>query len=102
AASAIPSGIGMFPLITPESTKNGLLYKFIDVDEKTNKNFDLNNPDTYRILAGPDVATLDFSDLAGSLITVVAVGKDGKLASYSNACGAAAAWCLAAPGGDMD
>lgn len=102
AASAIPSGIGMLPLITPENTKDGQLYRFIDVDDKTNKNFDLNNPDTYKILTGSDVANLDFSDLAGSLITVVAVGKDGKIASYSNACGAAAAWCLAAPGGDMD
>jgi subtilase-type serine protease len=102
AASAIPSGIGMFPLITPENTKDGNLYKFIDISDQTNKDFDLNNPNTYKFVSGPDVSKLDFSDLAGSLITVVAVGKDGKIASYSNACGATAEWCLAAPGGDMN
>lgn len=32
------------------------------------------------------------------VVAVTAVGTDGKLASYANACGAAAAWCLAAPG----
>jgi subtilisin family serine protease len=32
-------------------------------------------------------------------LAVVAVDDTGKLASYSNRCGVAAAWCLAAPGG---
>jgi len=32
-------------------------------------------------------------------LAVVAVDDTGKLASYSNHCGVAAAWCLAAPGG---
>lgn len=31
-------------------------------------------------------------------IAVTAVGSSGVIASYANACGAAAAWCLAAPG----
>ncbi|RWM07497.1 MAG: autotransporter domain-containing protein [Mesorhizobium sp.] len=102
AASAIPSGIGTLPLITPENTKDGNLYKFIDTNDQTNKGFDFNNPNTYKIVSGSDVSKLDFSDLAGSLITVVAVGKDGKIASYSNRCGATAEWCLAAPGGDIN
>ncbi|PWR24708.1 S8 family peptidase [Zavarzinia aquatilis] len=32
------------------------------------------------------------------VVAVTAVGTDGTLASYANACGKAAAWCLAAPG----
>ena len=32
-------------------------------------------------------------------LAVVAIDDSGKLASYSNRCGVAAAWCLAAPGG---
>jgi subtilisin len=32
-------------------------------------------------------------------LAVVAVDDSGRLASYSNRCGVAAAWCLAAPGG---
>ncbi|TJX07502.1 MAG: hypothetical protein E5W21_38385, partial [Mesorhizobium sp.] len=86
----------------PENTKDGNLYKFIDTNDQTNKGFDFNNPNTYKIVSGSDVSKLDFSDLAGSLITVVAVGKDGKIASYSNRCGATAEWCLAAPGGDIN
>jgi subtilase-type serine protease len=102
AASAIPSGIGMLPLITPENTREGQLYRLIDTGETTNPRFDDQRPTTYKELTGSEVENLDFSDLAGSLITVVAVGKDGKIASYSNRCGAAAEWCLAAPGGDMN
>lgn len=32
------------------------------------------------------------------VVAVTAVNEKGRLASYANACGAAAAWCLAAPG----
>src|SRR5437764_857806 len=32
-------------------------------------------------------------------LAVVAIDDTGRLASYSNRCGVAAAWCLAAPGG---
>ncbi|TIR87113.1 MAG: hypothetical protein E5X04_00240, partial [Mesorhizobium sp.] len=55
AASAIPSGIGTLPLITPENTKDGNLYKFIDTNDQTNKGFDFNNPNTYKIVSGSDV-----------------------------------------------
>ncbi len=100
--SAIPSGPGMLPLITPENTKAGNLYKFINI---TANGYDSNNPKTYVDWdgeMGEYVASLDFSDLQGSLIAVVAVGNDGKIASFSNRCGAAAEWCLAAPGGDIN
>ena len=38
-------------------------------------------------------------DLA-HVITVVAVGSEGRIASYSNRCGLAKSFCIAAPGGD--
>jgi len=39
------------------------------------------------------------SGIEAGWLAVVAVDDTGKLASYSNRCGVAAAWCLAAPGG---
>ncbi len=58
----------------------------------------------YRILNGNDVATpdevedFDFTQFAKSMITVVAVDKDAHIAPYSNRCGVAANWCMAAVG----
>lgn len=48
-------------------------------------------------------ATLPAVDpkLAGSWIVAVAVDGTGKIASYSNRCGIAASYCLAAPGSDI-
>jgi subtilisin family serine protease len=40
--------------------------------------------------------------LAPGWLAVVAIDGSGRLASYSNRCGVAAAWCLAAPGGAPD
>jgi len=40
----------------------------------------------------------DFSYLKPGWIAAVATGSNGKIASYSDRCGSAAAWCLAAPG----
>lgn len=40
-------------------------------------------------------------DQTNLFITVVAADKDNKLASYSQYCGAAAGYCLTAPGGDI-
>lgn len=100
-ASARPGGNGMLPLITPENTRNSF-YRF--VKNAGENSFDINNKKTYQLLdpSDPSVANLDFSDLKGSLIAVVAVGKDGKIADYSNHCGEAAEWCMAAPGGNID
>lgn len=41
-----------------------------------------------------------FPDLQASWLAVAAVGPTGTIASYSELCGLAADWCLAAPGGD--
>ena len=35
-------------------------------------------------------------------LAVVAIDNSGRIAGYSNRCGVAAAWCLAAPGGSAD
>jgi subtilase-type serine protease len=40
--------------------------------------------------------------LAPGWLAVVAIDGTGRLAAYSNRCGVAAAWCLAAPGGASD
>ena len=41
-------------------------------------------------------------ELEDGWLAVTAVGNNGELASYANKCGVAAAWCIAAPGGDFD
>lgn len=42
-----------------------------------------------------------FPELTPYWVAVTAIGLDGNRAAYANACGVAAQWCLAAPGGDM-
>ncbi len=37
-------------------------------------------------------------ELRGHVVAVVAVGRDGAIATFSNRCGIAADWCIAAPG----
>ena len=44
---------------------------------------------------------LYFPELRGHTIAVVAVDKSGKIASFSNRCGSAADWCIAAPGQEV-
>ena len=46
----------------------------------------------------PDGLPARISELRGHVLAVVAVGRDGRIASFSNRCGIAAQWCLAAPG----
>ncbi|MCP4564806.1 MAG: S8 family serine peptidase [Bosea sp.] len=78
-----PIGAAFYPAIRP-SNANGGLYVFLDGDG--NK---------------IDTGKLDYSDLQPYTIAVVAVDRDRKIASFSNYCGIAAAWCLAAPGVDV-
>ena len=40
-------------------------------------------------------------DLRGHVVSVVATRRDRELASFSNRCGIAAPWCIAAPGVDV-
>ncbi|MER1966835.1 S8 family serine peptidase [Castellaniella sp. GW247-6E4] len=97
------SGYGMYHLITPDfflTPPVGVdpMFRFWDMAATP----DLYDPATYVIVDFTDdrVRSLDFSDLGGSMLSVVAVGPGGGIASYSNRCGQAAMWCLAAPGGD--
>lgn len=41
------------------------------------------------------------SELRGHVVSVVSVGESGAISSWSNRCGIAADWCLAAPGENM-
>ncbi|MGB0957763.1 MAG: S8 family serine peptidase, partial [Litorivicinus sp.] len=41
---------------------------------------------------------LRFSELESGWLAVTALSSSGSLASFANACGSAAAWCVAAPG----
>ncbi len=43
-----------------------------------------------------------FSEFESQWLTVVAVGPDNRITDYSNRCGVASGWCLAAPGGGDD
>lgn len=48
-------------------------------------------------------ANYDFSALEGMYIAVVATNEStGQIASFSNRCGVAAAWCIAAPGNPIN
>ncbi|OCW58756.1 S8 family serine peptidase [Hoeflea olei] len=91
-----PSGIGLFPFINPANAV------------RTNSAGQL-------IYSGSETA--DFSDMTdaaltaaeaadgiqrGRIIVVVATDSQKVLADYSNACGVAAEWCIAAPGGTDD
>lgn len=75
-----PTGAAFYPAIRPENAGKNL-YVFLDGDDNQ-----------------INASRLDYSDLQPYTIAVVAVDRDRKIASFSNYCGIAAAWCLAAPG----
>ena len=56
------------------------------------------NASTVQIFSGL-VAKID--ELQGHSIAVVAVNQNGAIADFSNRCGSAAEWCIAAPGEDV-
>ena len=73
-----PNGIALYPFIQPANAKAG-------VYNDDNKNYDFS-----ALLRQP-----------GLVIAVNSVGQAKTIASYSQACGAAASWCVSAPGGDQ-
>lgn len=93
-ASAFVAGAGMIPLITPDNTRAQVLYRFFADGNP-------NDPKTWEFLPIEDTEMLDGSSYAGALITVVALDKNNQIAEFSNRCGQAAAWCVAAPGVDL-
>jgi len=94
--AANPTGAGLYPLIRPENHGKGFYTIVVDAP-------DPDDPSTFVTAdpSDPELAGVDFSDLQGALITVVATDRNDKIASYSNRCGAAWMWCLSAPGGDF-
>ncbi|KGF69593.1 hypothetical protein LL06_09915 [Hoeflea sp. BAL378] len=91
-----PSGIGLFPFIAPANASR-------------------TNSAGARIYTGSETA--DFSDMTdaaltaaeaadgirrGRILVVVATDASKVIAQYSNTCGVAAEWCIAAPGGAYD
>ncbi|WP_313899039.1 S8 family serine peptidase [Methylobacterium sp. J-072] len=78
--SVNPSGAALYPYIRPSNANSGV-YQFYD---------DAGRP--------IDQSKIDFSGLAGSIVSVVATDRNNKIASFSNWCGVTAAWCIAAPG----
>ncbi|GJD61870.1 S8 family serine peptidase [Methylobacterium frigidaeris] len=79
-----PTGMSLFPFIKPSTARSGD-YRLVDGEGRE-----------FPIEA--DDEDSDFSQLSKSLITVVAVDKDATIAPYSNRCGVAANWCMAAVG----
>jgi subtilase-type serine protease len=96
-ASANPSGLGLLPFVRPEHHHGGV-YQILD---GSTEDTDPYNPATYVPVSEDqaELANLDFSDLEGALIAVVAVGPEKVIAPYSNRCGVTWRWCMAAPGG---
>lgn len=76
-----PEGNALFPYITP---RNALKSIYNVYDGGKNVNFET-----------------DFSDVSGYIIAVVATSPNNQIADFSNRCGVAAAWCIAAPGVDI-
>lgn len=82
--AANPMGGGFLPFIRP-----------------ANSGIALGSPGAYRYSNdGVTLSTLsaDYSALEGKLIAAVAVDENNVIASFSNRCGVAKDWCIAAPG----
>jgi subtilase-type serine protease len=94
-------GYGMLPYIRPEHHDTGV-YQIVEESALLQALEVSDNPRHIVAMDTRDerLRKFDFSDLEGTLITAVAVGRDTRIASYSNRCGVAWRWCVAAPGGD--
>ncbi|MBZ1351829.1 S8 family serine peptidase, partial [Alcaligenaceae bacterium LF4-65] len=108
-AAKVPEGHGLLPLITPANTALGYTSNSADAIYRIYTNStDARNPTTWSSNQLPlsQVQALDYSSLAGTLIAVSAADINATtnavtLAYFSNRCGAAADWCMTAPGVDI-
>ena len=108
-AAKVPGGHGLIPLITPVNTALGYTDNPVNAIYRIyTGNSNSNNPSTWdsNQLPFSDVKDTNFSSLAGTLIAVTAANIDQNtgvvtLADFSNQCGAAADWCITAPGVDI-
>ncbi|MGR3433714.1 MAG: S8 family serine peptidase [Shimia sp.] len=89
-----PAGIGLFPAVTPDNDGLKLANGDLVYEGTGGADMSLLRPD--RLAADEDEAGKEY----GRLVVVVAVDARKEIASYSNRCGIAAEWCIAAPGGD--
>ncbi|ARP87030.1 autotransporter domain-containing protein [Bordetella genomosp. 9] len=98
-AARHPGGFGLLPFIHPGNHAAGI-YQIVDGGQEWEMS--AYSPENYpKIdLQDPRLRAFDFRDLEGTLIAAVAVRRDRTIASYSNGCGVAWRWCIAAPGGD--
>lgn len=95
-AQRMPDFPSALPLVTPENTlSNNPLYRFLKPIGEPE------NPNTWQFYPAQEFAAWDYSHLAGTMIAVVATDKSNIITPFSNWCGAAADWCLAAPGLDI-
>jgi subtilase-type serine protease len=100
-AAKHPGGIGLLPFIRPEHHASGV-YRIVDgqlgLEEIVSGLYD---PEAYAVMDpnDPRLQALDYSDLQANLIAVVALDRNNEIANYSNRCGVAWMWCIAAPGG---
>jgi len=105
-AAKVPAGHGLLPLITPANTALGYTGNSADAIYRIyTDEADRLNPATWSSnqYSLSQIRSVDFSNFAGALIVVTAVNIDAKtnkvaLADFSNQCGAAADWCMTAPG----
>ncbi|WP_398482955.1 S8 family peptidase [Tardiphaga sp.] len=74
-----PSGIALYPYITPAHNNTG-------VYDSRGQNLDMTA----------------FQQQSGQIISVMSVGPTKLAAWYSQLCGVTASWCVAAPGGDNE
>ena len=105
-AAKVPSGRALLPLITPANTALGYTSNSADAIYRIYTNeTDTENPNTWSSNQLPlsQLQAVDYSSLAGTLIAVTAADINATtnavtLAYFSNQCGAAADWCMTAPG----
>lgn len=108
-AAKVPAGHGLIPLINPTNTALGYTSNSADAIYRLYTNeTDIQNPTTWSSNQLPlsQVQAVDYSSLAGTLIAVSAADINATtnavtLAYFSNQCGAAADWCMTAPGVDI-
>lgn len=108
-AAKVPAGYGLLPLITPANTALGYTGNTADAIYRIyTDEADRLNPATWgsNQYSLSQIREVDYSRLAGTLIAVTAANIDSTtnavtLADFSNRCGAAADWCMTAPGVDI-
>ncbi len=102
-----PSGIGLLPYIAPENHGKGV-YGFLlpapaqqrVARMRNNWVRDRRSFESLKMSGNdPRLARLDYSHLKKGIIAVVATDHNNLITDYSNRCGVAWQWCIAAPDG---